>query len=477
MNASRTIAAAWVAGALAPQAGCSVVCRGPGCEDSWPASRLSIVRGAIVQPEIDVAAPDARLDGTEIEGASWSVDVAPGGAVLIGQPEDSRVVLVTDTTDGTRTLRPEVTWTGAGTELGASIAVRRATDGSGTWDLLAGAPGYSFGRGALVLFRDANADAGRTLEEADLLLVGASANDGLGARIFPCADLTGDRIPEYAVTAPWFTEPAAWDVESPDPVPRLAGAVFLIQSSSIANKTGAWSPWEVGRVWWGSSIGEGAGTAVSCDRDLDGDGLVDVVIGAPWADGSRGRIYLLSGDPLPPSGQLDRVSWATVEGREATEWFGHALTSFTVGGEPRLAVGAPGWSAGAGRVHVYPGSALRSADPRRVAVFEGEPGRNLPDHFGRWLYTGDVDGDRLPDVLIGAPDYKVGRNGYDSGRMWTWWGAGSDGWGIGTTADEADQVVVGTQPFQRVGRAARVSDLDDDGVDDLLLPIRAPAPR
>lgn len=477
MSAPRTTIAAALALALAPQPGCSGVCRGPGCEDSWPASRLSIVRGAIAGPTLDVwEDADARLDGSEIEGARWSVDAAPG-VLLLGQPEDDRVVRLAAPADGVRPVRPEASWTGPGSGLGAAVVTQPAPDGSGGFDLWAGAPEHRFGRGAVALFRDAHLDPGRTIDEADLLLVGASPNDGLGTRIFPCADLTGDRVPELVVTAPWFARPEGWAVESTDGIPALAGAIFLIQSGSVANKSGTWAPWEVGRVWWGASVGEGAGSAVVCDRDLDGDGLVDLAVGAPWAEGNRGRVYLLSGDPLPPSGRLDRVAWATLRGREESEWYGTALATLALGTEPRLVVGASGWQSGAGRVHVYAGAGLAAEEPRRIAAFEPEAGRALPDHLGRWLATGDVDGDRVEDLLIGAPDYKVGRNAYDAGRLWIWSGARASEWRLGTPSDLADVVIAGDQPFQRVGGSGRVFDLDGDGLQDLLLPTRAPAPR
>lgn len=47
----------------------------------------------------------------------------------------------------------------------------------------------------------------------------------------------------------------------------------------------------------GAADGDGAGVAVSAAGDVDGDSYDDVVIGAPWASGGSGAVYLIFGGP------------------------------------------------------------------------------------------------------------------------------------------------------------------------------------
>lgn len=457
--------------------GCGGLCAGPGCEDSFPAARLSLLQGPL-----DERAPDVwtdatgRYDGRADEGSSWVAGVL-ADRLLVGQPEATgtlaaRVVSV-PIPDGTGRTDPTAEWTGAGTEFGTSLAV--VPTGEGTFDLWVGAPGYQYGKGAVHLFRDAHTDDRRDAADADLTVASTTANDRFGTDVVVCPDLTGDGLPEVAVTSPWFEDPEGWVLEGAGAVPPLAGAVFVLRSEALG--TGDALPWEVGRAWWGTEEGEGAGHALACDDDLDGDGVVDLAIGAPWAGETRGRVYVVRGDPLPESGPLDTVAALTLQGLDEEGWFGMAVAGLTVDRKPALAIGAAGFSGGAGRVHLYDGRSLATL-PARIATFEPQAERGQPDHLGRWLYAGDLDGDDRDDLVVGAPDYRgEGRNAFDVGRMWVWLGAGRDTWAIGGTTDTADHEIVGDVPFQRIGRAATVADADADGVDDLLVPTRAAAPE
>lgn len=83
--------------------------------------------------------------------------------------------------------------------------------------------------------------------------------------------------------------------------------------------------------------------------DVDGDGLSDLAVAAPWQDGAAGRVYLLRGSTVSRGGELGATDadgvW--VSGDRA------ALAGFSLGsagdqdgdGVPDLLVGAPGWRA------------------------------------------------------------------------------------------------------------------------------------
>lgn len=468
-----------------------MLCSGPGCEDFYASARLSLLPAIPSEEPLDVwADTEGRLDGLALEGSGWVTAPVEDG-LLIGQPDYvqdgvavGRVVLVATPT-ATGPVVPLAQWVndeGGVTEFGASVSAQPSVEGKG-YDLWVGAPGHDYGRGAVYLFRNADA-GGRNASERDLVLLSETPNDRLGTRIFPCADLTGDGLPELAIAAPWFATPASWSIGTEgqpidDAIPPLAGAVFLVRSDQVVEKGGGeWAPWDVSRVWWGDTVGEGAGTAVACDRDLDGDTIVDVVIGSPWSEGSRGHVTVVSapevGGSLPPSGPLSEVEGRrTITGPPDTQdWFGVSLATLGIAEGAVLAVGGAGFDVGAGQVHLYDGADLADAEPGRFASFESDPDRRgIPDHFGRWLYAGDLDGDGQSDLVVGAPDYKAdGRNAFDAGHLWIWYGADRDQWQISGTTDGAGLEIGGDEPFARIGRAVTVADTDGDEIDELWVP-------
>lgn len=206
--------------------------------------------------------------------------------------------------------------------------------------------------------------------------------------------------------------------------------------------------------WVGESEGEQFGWSISRVGDVDGDGVPDALIGAPNAAlteleasesrerkvGSAGRAYVYSGK----TGKLLH-RWS---GSDESH-FGYCVVALgDVDGDGRddLAVAAPGMKKAQGALPAQgaadktegvgpepqdqaTGKPLNPQDPRtdlnrragQVFVYSGANGSELlrlsgrrPDEgFGRSLWgPGDLDGDQVPDLLVGAP----GHNGND-GRV------------------------------------------------------------
>ena len=470
------------------------MCRGPGCEAEYPAGRLALLRGEELVPGAELGAvsdASAVWQGVIDGGADWVVDALPAytegdvdpivqpGRIVIGQPEADAVVMVADS-DTFDELTPLLRWSQADTQFGTDIAVAPRQDDPSRFDLVVGAPGWSLGRGAVYLFLDAGEQATTDTSFPNITIEGSTVEDRLGSVVRLCSDLTGDGFPEILVTAPWFLEPDSWPIDvGNDPIDPLAGAVFLLESEAVRSHDADTAlPWELGRVWWGDQMGANAGHDARCDADLTGDGVSDLIIGAPFhADDERGRVYILSGGELPDSGPLKRAAWHFLKSPTLDAWFGMAVAPIDADGEPPmdLAVGAPGWPDGRGRVLVYAGADIQaeirqgtSAKPLVTFVTDSFN----PVHFGRELDVGDVDGDLRDDLMIGAPDWLEGRNGYDTGRAWIWFGNGRDRWSGNLSDTDADVTLLGADPFDRVGGSLKLRDVDADGLDDALLPTR-----
>jgi hypothetical protein len=142
------------------------------------------------------------------------------------------------------------------------------------------------------------------------------------------------------------------------------------------------------------------GRAVAPAGDLDGDGVPDVAVGGGFVWLGGGRVRILSGK----DGHLLRE----VQAEHAEDWFGFSLAlagDVDGDGKPDLLVGVPRFTfEGHGPPGVRrPGRAvvLSGKDGSRIRTLDGleseaEAGYSV-------AASGDVDGDKVPDLVVGAP--------------------------------------------------------------------------
>jgi FG-GAP repeat len=205
------------------------------------------------------------------------------------------------------------------------------------------------------------------------------------------------------------------------------------------------------------------GTSVASAGDVNGDGYVDVIVGAPsydYGQTDEGRVFLYYGTP---GGLSHKPVW-TAEGDQETAFFGFSVgTAGDVNGDgyDDVIVGAMGYWDGPQRegwAFVYYGS---PTGPSQAWTAEG----NLYDaEFGWSVGTaGDVNGDGFDDVVIGARvSYSVGKAfvylgsaaGLSSTPQWVGKGTTQGGWygsSVGTAGDVNgdgyDDVTVGEQGY------------------------------
>lgn len=147
------------------------------------------------------------------------------------------------------------------------------------------------------------------------------------------------------------------------------------------------------------------GSSFAVGGDFDGDGSPDVLIGGnsdPDAEGQSTQAWLFPSTATTPAISFD--------GDGHSDLFGAALCfipDLNGDGLDELAVGAPN-AAGAGRVFVFFGSRPdeNSVSERRPALAAADvilQGATNDGRFGAALAAGDVDGDGLADLIVGAP--------------------------------------------------------------------------
>ncbi len=213
-------------------------------------------------PDLVLGAPMADDGGA----ASGAVYVLAGPVTGSGAVADEAALRITGEDDDDL----------AGTALACADL-----DGDGTQDLLVGAPGAEQGDGAVYGLLGPLGAGELDLASADLILRGeASAAQGLGAALAASGDLDGDGVLDVVLGA---TD----DDENGSDGDYAAGAVWLVYGPVTANLQLPVSG-DAGAKLLGSDWDDHAGAALATGADVNGDGVDDLLIGAPRADDPDG---------------------------------------------------------------------------------------------------------------------------------------------------------------------------------------------
>lgn len=309
------------------------------------------------------------------------------------------------------------------------------------------------------------------LDQADVTWEGAD-NDDLGFNIIGPGDWNGDGFDDLVIAAPQtaqgtgqagrvyivFGRPSGWP--APGPIADDSGVIEV--SAEIPN----------GKF----------GTGLAAVGDVNNDGLPDFAVGAPLGNGNPGKTFLFFGrtDAIVALPATD-ASVVTLSPDCATCFGSVSATSLAGIGDVNddgiddFAIGAPQARPDdgdpLGRVYVVHG---RDTWNSHIDLEAGPTlgaatiivGTIPSGELGVGLTGGDLTGDGISDLLVGAPHNDD--NPFDKGRFYVFAGSAA-GWDAVIDADDADFKLEGTSALESVGYTPALGDFDGDGDLDLAL--------
>ncbi len=258
--------------------------------------------------------------------------------------------------------------------------------------------------------------------------------------------------PRWRAAAPWARDAAGRELAAayvPGPGGYLLeiddeGAHYpiLVDPAYIASAA----------TWSASALDDELGAAIAV-ADLDGDGFAEVILGAPGEDRQNGRVYVYPGG----SGGAAEEPSITLNSPLGSARFGATLGTGDVNGDGvvDLIVGAIKAEDGSGAAAVYLGGSSGVGATPALILRGTEPN----EAFSTTLDArGDANQDGFDDLAVGAEGFET----------WTGRVLGYRGDLSGPVATPSFEAI-GDNERARFGEAiAWVGDVDGDGDDDLL---------
>jgi hypothetical protein len=321
--------------------------------------------------------------------------------------------------------------------LGFSVAPAGDVNGDGYADVLAGSYAWDPTGSISIQLGRASCYAGSASGQLTRIWTAEGSANGmrLGESLAGVGDVNGDGYADILIGAPSRNSNTGW-------------AQMHYGSATGPSLTPS-------QTHPGGPVGDRFAESVAPAGDVDGDGYADWLISMPRRSGNNGEVHLYRGEFDGSAG----VVWTQVG--PTGSFFGQSAgTAGDVNGDgfSDIVIGAPFTDNGQdneGRAYVYRG---RSGDFGGVPFLVDDGG--IGGRFGASVASaGDVNADGYADLLVGAPDWDIGR-----GRISLHLGGDSG------TSPTASWVAHGSQAFEFLGSSVSdAGDVNGDGYDDFLV--------
>lgn len=321
--------------------------------------------------------------------------------------------------------------------------------------------------------------------QQDLTIFGAKPGDNLGYAA-ASGDVNSDGIDDIIVSAPLSEGPKDPDYRTD------RGEVYVIFGRSDLGGTVDIAAGQQDVIIIAAEGFSLLGDWIAIG-DVNGDGVDDIILGAPFAGrvpgsphgGPRtelGEIYVVFGSSALkssvsiPKGEQD----FTIKGREQFGELGDAVACGDVNGDgiddiiavAEAADGPDGTRPNTGEAYVVFGSSTLSG---AVDLAQGEQdvtilGADADDALGFSAASGDVNGDGIDDItLVAQRADGIGNTKGSVGEAYIIFGSGHLAGTIDVARQEQDITVVGADAHDLLSSCFGGTDLNGDKVGDLLL--------
>lgn len=234
----------------------------------------------------------------------------------------------------------------------------------------------------------------------------------------------------------------------------------------------------------GITAGDHSGSSLSNAGDINGDGVPDLIIGAPGANSNNnaGESYVVFGNATRSAASLDLGSLNGSNGFKILGVAGSLSGTAVAGlgdidndGYPDIGIGAPGIVGSTGHVYVLRGGPnIGSFGSIPLSSLNGSngftiTGEAIGDRFGYSLKAaGDVNGDGIKDFIIGA----YGSSGTSPGATYLVLGKAGIG-SLGSVSTPLNSTT-GVKLTGSAGENSGYSvggdvDINNDGIQDMLI--------
>ncbi len=360
---------------------------------------------------------------------------------------------------------------------GASVASAGDVNGDGFDDLIIGARGINRGKGeSYIVYGKADTAsvdlAAITQDQSGFAISGTQNRGALGTSVKTAGDFNGDGLSDFIIGAP---------------AAQNSGQSYLIFGSHTKPTITLNDLGEQGLIISGINNNDKSGQSVANAGDVNGDGYDDLIVGAPESNIngiSSGQAYVIFGSADTSDIALTQISTNqagfVINGAAAGDFTGYSVsTAGDVNGDglSDLIIGAPftdtnGSNSGTSYV-LYGKENMTDVDLSLLTSSQGFAlyGEATNDASGFSVSAaGDVNGDGMGDLIVGA--YNAHGGAENSGRSYVVFGsANSDNLNLTKITTTERGFILDAMQGQTFNgySVACAGDVNADGLDDLIV--------